>query len=966
MKRENIAIGPQARRCWRSSSLFCFALVAALGLLSCSSGGDGSTGGNGTPDPGTPPVTNPGFLPTGIVIDGAYVVEGDNPTKTVQLHVRLTKIYATPVTVDWTTADGSAIAGQDYLVSSGSLTYAPGETDKVITLTVIGDLIPEPTAMEAFKIVLSNAVGAPLGTATAFVSIEDDDRSVVGADGGILRLAGGMVQLHALAGALALDTALTATATADVDPLLVGSAYLISSPAATVFTGHVELSITYDPADLTGGLTAGDLVVGEWTGAVWQAIPGSWVDTTALTVSVSIEGTGTYVVMDGRNKRTNIAYVVNTPVAANEFTTVSLAVAYVCGQPGKGRVVIKRSPVTIGSFTPGCDVTLEPEAGTPVTVSGATTISSVSPMAFTGFAFSGAVSFIAGDDLLLRGNQFASTVSVLLDATPAVLSGKAAAGVMAAPAAGCSQHGDVQYRENASTGPLSVAVAAGTSYCGKTTISDAILPSVTATASGSAKLTGEARVDMRQLGVGVQDVTVTANVEGNARVFLGSVDTGKIAANLNVPAGVTGPRLDSLKVNASTSVDVGLDGGGTLKFSHKGLNVREGYSFTLLDDAFQGEVYGEVSAASVGKLSAEVGGKARLTLASGVAVQGSATYGVEAGLLDGVIANSDVSYQAGVHIDGAKLPLSVPFDLNFTGGSNSDVRGTVAVFGVGIGGSFKPQAKVLAAPASPTGLTIEGFTITPAGVTGPLENGVHIDAHIDADDRFDPIVVKNNICRVGQANAIVVQNTKGTVLIQGNTIEEASYGIALEKVTMPVTIDSNTITASFGIVAGNDVQQVTAINNIITADMMGIYLTGTSSSGLRRATVTGNTLAMPGEEPGALVLMSSTVLDFQANSVSGSVLLTAIGYTAYATVVGNTIEPGHLIDNPFAPTLTTDPAGQSLDPELEIQTMVDWSGNDCADYPPSLDLRQDDPAPTHNGPGACIGENGFPPPAPPI
>jgi hypothetical protein len=937
-------------------------LVAAF-MVSCSSGGGGGTGGNGTPGPGTPPA-NSGFLPTGIVIDGAYVVEGDSATQEVQLHVRLTKTYAAAVTVDWETVDSSAIGGLDYLVSSGSLTYSPGETDKVITVTVTGDLIAEPTAMEAFKVALSNAQNAPLGTATAFVSIEDDDRTVVGADGGILRLAGGMIQLHALAGALASDTALTAAATADADPLFVGSAYLISSPAATIFTGHVELSITYDPADITAlGGVEGDLVIGQWTGVALQSISGSWTDTTAKTVSVSIEGTGTYVVMDGRNKRTNIAYVVNTPVLPNEFLTVPEAVTYVC-LSGPGRVVIKRSSVTIGSFTPGCDVTLEPEAGTPVTVAGATTISSASPMTFTGFAFSGAVSFIAGDDLLLRGNQFASTVSVLLDAAPLVLSGKASAAIMAAPAAGCSHQGNVQYRENAAAGPLSVAVAAGTSYCGKTTVSDAILPTFVATASGNANLTGEARLELNRLGV--QDVTVTANVEGNARVFLGSVDTGKIAANLNIPAGISGPRLDSLNVNSSTSVDVGLDGGGILTLSHKGLSVREGYGFSLLDDAFQGEVYGDVSAASVGKLKAEVGGKARWNLSGGVAVQGSATYGVEAGLVDGVVANSDVSYQAGVHIDGTKLPLSVPFDLSFAGGSSSDVRGTVAV--LGIGGSFKSRPTSAArapmtAPAVPAGLNIEGFTIMPAGVTGPLENGVHIDA----DDRTDPIEVKNNIYRVGQANAIVVQNAKGTVLIQGNTIEEANYGIALEKVSTPVTIDNNTITASFGIVAGNDVQQVTATNNAITADMMGIYLTGTSSSGLRRATATGNSITMPGESEGALVLMSSTVLDFHSNTVTGSVILTAIGYSAYATVVGNTIEPGHLIDNPFAPTLITDPAGQSLDPELEIQSMVDWSGNLCADYPPSLDLRANDPGePIHDGSGACIGEDGVSPPVAPI
>src|SRR5262249_23133608 len=41
------------------------------------------------------------------------------------------------VTVNFATLDGSAIAGVDYVATSGTLTFAPGETTKTITVDVI-------------------------------------------------------------------------------------------------------------------------------------------------------------------------------------------------------------------------------------------------------------------------------------------------------------------------------------------------------------------------------------------------------------------------------------------------------------------------------------------------------------------------------------------------------------------------------------------------------------------------------------------------------------------------------------------------------------------------------------------------------------------------------------------------------------------------------------------------------------
>ena len=75
--------------------------------------------------------------------------------------VSLTSAATETVTVDYATADlpNNAVAGVDYLATSGTLTFAPGETTKTVTVSLIGDTLEEFT--EQVYLNLSNAVGAP-------------------------------------------------------------------------------------------------------------------------------------------------------------------------------------------------------------------------------------------------------------------------------------------------------------------------------------------------------------------------------------------------------------------------------------------------------------------------------------------------------------------------------------------------------------------------------------------------------------------------------------------------------------------------------------------------------------------------------------------------------------------------------------------------------------------------------------
>lgn len=82
------------------------------------------------------------------------------------------------VSVQYTTEDGSAEAGSDYMTAKGTLTFAHGETEKTFRVQVIDDDVFEED--EHFYVRLSAPRGASLiSPSTATVVILDDDHSGV-------------------------------------------------------------------------------------------------------------------------------------------------------------------------------------------------------------------------------------------------------------------------------------------------------------------------------------------------------------------------------------------------------------------------------------------------------------------------------------------------------------------------------------------------------------------------------------------------------------------------------------------------------------------------------------------------------------------------------------------------------------------------------------------------------------------
>jgi probable HAF family extracellular repeat protein len=119
----------------------------------------------------TPATSDP--LPR-MTISGVDKNEGNSGLTEFAFTVSLSAPSANTVTVNFATADGSARAPDDYVATSGVLTFNPGETGKQIKVSVKGDRKKE--YLEVFYVYLSNASGAIINNNKGTCAIYNDDR----------------------------------------------------------------------------------------------------------------------------------------------------------------------------------------------------------------------------------------------------------------------------------------------------------------------------------------------------------------------------------------------------------------------------------------------------------------------------------------------------------------------------------------------------------------------------------------------------------------------------------------------------------------------------------------------------------------------------------------------------------------------------------------------------------------------
>ncbi len=112
----------------------------------------------------------------GLSISDAKISEGNSGGTSAVLTLSLSAPSMSQITLNYTTVNGSAVAGIDYLATQGRIAFLPGETKKSLVVTVLGDIAVEGN--ETFYVTLSLAGGATITDAQGAVTILNNDGPV--------------------------------------------------------------------------------------------------------------------------------------------------------------------------------------------------------------------------------------------------------------------------------------------------------------------------------------------------------------------------------------------------------------------------------------------------------------------------------------------------------------------------------------------------------------------------------------------------------------------------------------------------------------------------------------------------------------------------------------------------------------------------------------------------------------------
>jgi hypothetical protein len=108
-------------------------------------------------------------------INNVSVKEGNGNVVDAVFTVKLSKASGAPVTVHYASLNGTAVGGSDFEVSTGTLTFAPGQTTRTVTVHVTGDTLYEGN--ETFQVQLADATNATIRTGLGVGTIKNDDKA---------------------------------------------------------------------------------------------------------------------------------------------------------------------------------------------------------------------------------------------------------------------------------------------------------------------------------------------------------------------------------------------------------------------------------------------------------------------------------------------------------------------------------------------------------------------------------------------------------------------------------------------------------------------------------------------------------------------------------------------------------------------------------------------------------------------
>ena len=178
-------------------------------------------------------------------IRDATVTEGNTGSVAATFSVTLSAASTGTITVAYATANGSAAAGGDYQAASGTLTFAPGETSKTVTVLINGDRLGESN--ETFFVNLSSPTNATIADGQGVGAIVDDEPRISISDVARAEGANGQTTLFTF----------TVTLSAAYDQAVTMSFRTVNGTATTSDGDYVAKTgtLTFAPGETTKTIT---------------------------------------------------------------------------------------------------------------------------------------------------------------------------------------------------------------------------------------------------------------------------------------------------------------------------------------------------------------------------------------------------------------------------------------------------------------------------------------------------------------------------------------------------------------------------------------------------------------------------------------------------------------------------------------------------------------------------------------
>jgi subtilisin family serine protease len=294
-------------------------------------------------------------------IGDVAITEGNSGTKGLRFTVSLAQASASPVTYAIATADGTALAGTDYVARSATSQVIPaGALAKTFDVVLNGDTAIEPT--ETFKVNVTGVVGAVVADAQAIGTITNDDGPSVSI--GDVAILEGNSGTHVLRYTVSLSQASASPVTYTVatanGTALAGSDYVARSLAnqsipagmlSKVFDVTINGDATIEPSEtVQANLT--NVVGGVVTDA--QAI-GTITNDDGPTLSVADVAT-----VEGASGTRVLRFTVSLSQAAAGTVTFNIATANGTALAGSDYVArsLANQAIAAGGLTRVFDVTI--------------------------------------------------------------------------------------------------------------------------------------------------------------------------------------------------------------------------------------------------------------------------------------------------------------------------------------------------------------------------------------------------------------------------------------------------------------------------------------------------------------------------------------------------------------------------------------------------------------------------------